>query len=69
MMNYISLQVRERGREKDRIKYLFCLGHTYVGCDWDQEMKEKCYDVKAAKVSTTTIYIVVSNKSHIFVVL
>ena len=42
--------------ERERENLLsFCLGQTYIGCDWDQEMKEKCYDVKAAEVSTTTI--------------
>ena len=61
VINYISLQVRERGRGKEKIKYLFCLGQTYIGCDWDQEMKEKCYDMKAAMVSTTTILSYQSN--------
>ena len=52
LLKLTSKKERERGRE---FNTFFCLGQTYIGCDWVQEMKEKCYDVKAAEVSSTTI--------------
>ena len=27
-----------------------CTGSTYIACDWDAEVKEKCYDEEAIKV-------------------
>ena len=33
-----------------------CTGSTYIACDWDAEVKEKCYDEEAIKVKLKLPY-------------
>jgi hypothetical protein len=38
---------------------LYCEGQTYIACDWDSDVKEKCYDISKADVSIKARLIII----------